>query len=127
MPECTHVIHASSSSGFCNPSALMAGGLPMAVRVFIQEVGTQAADIQVCVELTEIVQGHPVHTRHEFAVSPVLFSLICQNILNSSFFSYIVTFFCILLKYTDQNSPSSRWERQRSRSSGLTVFHKDDL
>lgn len=51
----TDVIHASSSIDSCNPSALIAGAFPVAGRVSIQEVRTQAADVEVYVEPAEIL------------------------------------------------------------------------
>lgn len=61
----TSVIHATSGRGPCNPSALMVRGLPVARSAAIKKIRTQAADVQVTVEPTEIFQCHPVYSQYQ--------------------------------------------------------------
>lgn len=58
-PGSTSVIRASPGSCSRDPPALVHGGLPLTREVSVEEVGRQGADIQICVELTEVLQGQP--------------------------------------------------------------------
>lgn len=59
----TFIIHAASSSGSRNPSALVQGSIPLTSGFSIEEAGTQAAYIKIVVEHAEVFQGHPVDIR----------------------------------------------------------------
>lgn len=60
----TSIIHASPSSGSCNPSALVHRRFPLSRGVSIEEVGIQATDVKVHIVLTEVFNGHPVEMRY---------------------------------------------------------------
>lgn len=56
----TDVVEAPASGDSRHPSAFVAEALPVAGRASVQEVGAQAADVQVGVEAAEVLQVHPV-------------------------------------------------------------------
>lgn len=58
----TWEIHATTSSGSCNPSAIMEWGGPMTSGVAIEKIRAQTADIHVYEVLTEMFHCHPEKT-----------------------------------------------------------------
>lgn len=53
------IIYAATSSGSCSPSALIQSGLPLTGKVSIKEAGTEAADVKVAKEGTDVLKSHP--------------------------------------------------------------------
>lgn len=105
----TFVVHAASSSRSWNPAAFVYRRLPRTRRL-IKEARIHAADVEIAVELTEVLQSHPVRIRNMFESH------------NGELESHLA-----LGLNAYQNSPSSSTEWHFSRSWGLTVCHKGDL
>lgn len=117
----TSVIKATSSSGSCNPSALIHRGLPLTRVTFIKEVRRQPTDVNICVELTDIFKGHPVKIR--WILRLLVLHLDGMLGYNAKSVCILCLFFCFLISqvFLPKLSIISHWKAH------FTVFRTHSL
>lgn len=106
----TSVIKATSSSGSCNPSAVIHRGLPLTRVTFIKEVRRQPTDVNICVELTEIFKGDPVKIR--WILRLLVLHLDGMLGYNAKSVCILCLFFCFLISqvFLPKLSIISHWK-----------------